>query len=603
MTSAITPDPAIHNIPLLDLGIPSVPQFWGQLEEWGQTLLTLIEQWIAMALMNVTVLGVHPFAALQQVGQELMNVITQAQATIDNICNALGLTGSGHSPTDLTTALQDLLSAITSALNSAGNDITSVENALKAIPSGNVLGTLASGGAATIADAVQGAIDGVAQSFTLSTIENQASSQLQAFASAAWSFLGFAPVPAASGSGYVASTPPAGSVAALAQTAQEFVNKAAVSKPLWANLDPTMDSTYQLGLVSSYPTIAVTQGNSVAGYLLVEHGGVKESICLAGYVTGTLSGVYLNVYSMDSSGNLAPVAVSGNIVGQIPGNTSPARFYWDMPSADYLSTTQGAIYLVEIEVFGSGTFNLVAETSIVTFAGANPAQLGATRATGSSYSAPATSSAPGASGSSFSYSDTVPWFGLSGSEPANVYPPQLFTFTTSQSFTPPAWANHIDVVGCGDGGGGGSYGGYNNETGGAGGNPGSWNGATYATANITGPLTINIGQGGYGAGPGGWGGSGSGCSVVVPGYGTLATAGGTGGAAGGSGGLGAGGGGSPGNYEFNNEPYYGGGPSGGLGGGNTPGGGGGGTDSYPRGGYSQTGGNGAPGAVFILAYQ
>ena len=110
MTSSITPDPAIHNVPALDSGQPILPD-WAQLQAWGTTLLTEIEQWIAFALLNVSVLGVKPFVALQNFGDEALGAVTN----VDTLITGIG----GATMTDVVNLLlkiQQIINAIAVAL-------------------------------------------------------------------------------------------------------------------------------------------------------------------------------------------------------------------------------------------------------------------------------------------------------------------------------------------------------------------------------------------------------------------------------------------------------------------------------------------------------
>ena len=197
------------------------------------------------------------------------------------------------------------------------------------------------------------------------------------------------------------------------------------------------------------------------------------------------------------------------------------------------------------------------------------------------------SSAPGQSGSSFAYSNTTPWFGLSGTAATISYPPELVGYGSAgiqPNFSIPTWANHVDIVVISGGGGGGYTGSYYE-----GGTAGIWNYKTISRSGtssgnniVVSPfpttLSVTVGNGG------GFGSGGGYSSVTGTGFSSISSTPGV--AGGNSVGQGAG----AGNIVYNGTTYYGGPASGGTG--NAPGGGG---DAGNFG--------GAPGAVFLLAYQ
>jgi hypothetical protein len=152
MTSAITPDPAIHNVPAVDSGQFTV-QDAQQLIAWGEQLLRLIEQAIAHALLNVTVLGVQPFVALQQFGEEVLGGATDVGSLISGI--------GGNAITDVVNLLlkiQQIIDHIVQTLNPSlgtGNPVTSLVTNLEG-SLGGLFGKIFSNG-----DGTATAVDGV----------------------------------------------------------------------------------------------------------------------------------------------------------------------------------------------------------------------------------------------------------------------------------------------------------------------------------------------------------------------------------------------------------------------------------------------------------
>ena len=145
MTSAITPDPSIHNIPSFDSGAITLPE----IEAQGQQILTGIEQWIALALLNVSILGVKPFAALQAFGKDPGGVITAmltglgaSGSDVAALQTAMGDVASGI--TDAEEFIQQVLDAIANALGQTGTShtATQVKGYLEEIPGANIVGEL-----------------------------------------------------------------------------------------------------------------------------------------------------------------------------------------------------------------------------------------------------------------------------------------------------------------------------------------------------------------------------------------------------------------------------------------------------------------------------
>ncbi|MDY0112718.1 MAG: hypothetical protein RBS21_00400 [Corynebacterium sp.] len=197
-----------------------------------------------------------------------------------------------------------------------------------------------------------------------------------------------------------------------------------------------------------------------------------------------------------------------------------------------------------------------------------------------------------------SYSTNVPWFALCGSAGVTQFSPVLTGYTTAGSYVYeiPSWANHFDIIVAGAGGGGS---GSLFATAGNGGSAGAWNAVTLTRAQMTdngtvAAASVTVGAGGNGAPGSGYNGvAGQASSVGITGYGTVSAAAGVGG----TGASGAYNGAGPGDETFGGNTYYGGATQTVPGSpGNSPGGAG-------AGGNNSGGGAGAPGAVFILAYQ
>jgi hypothetical protein len=440
------------------------------------------------------------------------------------------------------------------------------------IPFGNVSGLL---GPDNIGSALQTTVDSLWQAFTGGTSTGLGLGALSGAAN------------------QTAAT--ASSAVTVGQNNSTTLAQRAVTKPSYLGLDPSGDTTIPWASLagSSLPTIPITSASSVIGMIGIPDGGVKESVFWDGSYTGTISGLYVNIYSLNTStGALTLVYASANYISSV--SSSATMNYFNLPSASYVNTSQGQWYAVEIAVTGSGTYSIAG----VQHQGSPnpniyPKQLGATRNTSGGVTAPSTIS-------TVSYSTSVPFLGVSGSAGASEIAPQTTEYSTAGTFTytVPAWmvaGDHFDIIVLGGGGGGGAWISYFNGTGG---NAGSWTAITLqygvdiplSTTSFTGTVAAGGAGGNVASGS-----AGSASSVVITGYGTISAAGGTGGAAANDGPVT---GVSPGTETFDGQPYYGGSPQSTTGAsGNAPGGGGSGGQ------VAQAGGHGATGAVWIRAYQ
>jgi hypothetical protein len=385
--------------------------------------------------------------------------------------------------------------------------------------------------------------------------------------------------------------------AGLAQTNAATTAKAAVSQPMYVGVDPSIDAVFPISNITGATptTVNVTAGSSVIGMIGTPHGGIKEAIVWLGQTTTSITSMVLNVYSVNTSGGaLSLIYSSPNIISAV--NNALTWNYYDIPVANYITTAQGNWYAVEMQVLGTGTYQIVGLPGhwLPTNGLVYPKALGASRNVASGSVPPAPSSI-----NPVNYDSDVPWFGLSGSQGQSHMVTAVDSFTSgSNTYTIPPWANYLDIVAVGGGGGGQGAGLFAGE----GGHGGVWSGVTVALGTdiprTTTKLTVKVGAGGAaGGGVGGNGGPGSASSVTGTGWAAGLHAGG---GAGGSAANGDSSGKGPGNYAFNNAPYYG-GPdqASGSGDGQAPGGGGAGAGLV----FFTAGGAGAAGEVWISAYQ
>lgn len=163
----ITPAPSIHNVLLRDSGAPNPldPKFF---EETGTVLLELFLAQVALALGNVTILGIKPFAFLTTWGENLETLATDAfsgQQTANNNLAALvdAVLGTGHTFEDLGAAITSGLSGVEGLLSAALDNLDGTAEAWASFLF-NGDGTATIEGAISDAEAaVQDFFDGTAQ--------------------------------------------------------------------------------------------------------------------------------------------------------------------------------------------------------------------------------------------------------------------------------------------------------------------------------------------------------------------------------------------------------------------------------------------------------
>lgn len=163
----ITPAPSIHNVLLRDNGRPNPldPKFW---DTTGTVFLELFLAQVALALGNVTILGIKPFAFLTTWGENLETLATDAfsgQQTANNNLAALvdAVLGTGHTFEDLGAALTSGLSGVEGLLSAALDNLDGTAEAWASFLF-NGDGTATIEGAISDAEAaVQDFFDGTAQ--------------------------------------------------------------------------------------------------------------------------------------------------------------------------------------------------------------------------------------------------------------------------------------------------------------------------------------------------------------------------------------------------------------------------------------------------------
>lgn len=367
------------------------------------------------------------------------------------------------------------------------------------------------------------------------------------------------------------------------------------NKSMSSGLLPTSESTFSLNHIASggvAPTFAATQSSSPIGFQRVNQSSPLGVVSWLGGGTTNISAFHVNIWKMNpANGDMTLAHHSANVVGSL----SPAVDWntYTLPADQEIAAVAGDVYGTELVPIGSGTHNIVGQSTwLPDHPSVYPKRMGAHRDNSGGATPPDT-----VASASVAYTSTIPWVELaikSGDVSEYTHNPLAMQLVAGAVIPIPDWANLVDYIILGGGGGG--YEGHFAQPG-KGGLGGSWAVGTWVRdTHFSGTgtsVTAVIGAGGIGGS--GAGDNGGDTTVSIPGY-TVTGAGGAGGTSSGS----PRNGGSPGNTTYNSIPYYGGAQQNSAGAdGNTPGGGGAGGD-WPS---NDTGGNGARGVAFLVFRQ
>lgn len=637
--SFTTPLPSIHLDPTAaSVAEAELAQAVQQLEQILSQLPGQIIEGVLNAILNALGLGAFTgdvdnalqaiesglsdfFSAVGQL-QSLISTVTgglsgvegDVSSLVSGIISALGGTGSGVSGvetaladiysiaqdfssaiTGVTTTLSQFISLLTNSVSGIAsalggsftdptNILSNIESDLGAmlglIPPANVIGSL---GPLTLTESLQAFLDSIQNAATGATATGNSLGQV---ANAIATLLGIA------NNGVM-----------VGQANSTTIVNQSVTKPTFNGVDPSIDAVFPIASLSgaTLPMLSVTSAASVIGFIGTPDGGIKESVAWLGQSSSGITDLFINLYSVNTSTGALTLLYSSADDGTAVGNTGGITWnFFDLPTANYISTTQGDWYAVELVVTGSGTYTIAGLShQAPALTSSYPSGMAATRTSGLP-TAPSSIASP-------TYSTNIPWFGLSGSASPSQIAPQTTEFSTSgtSTYAVPSWmvaGDQFDIVLIGAGGGGAQ--GAN----GFGGAEGAWNSVTltYGTDIPTSTTSFSVVVGAGGAGSGGpqsvgfTGGTGGSSSVTITGWSTrtITAAGGIGGGENQGSPTGVGLGASPNPLVVNSVSYYGGGNQSGTGHtGNMPGGGGA-AATFPT-----VGGPGATGAVWIRAYQ
>lgn len=365
------------------------------------------------------------------------------------------------------------------------------------------------------------------------------------------------------------------------------------NKPLNSGFLPTSISNVGLdkvALAAVAPTVPVTKTTALMTYHRIQESMDLGAVSWQGYGTTNITNAYVQIFKMDTTTGVNTLLhTSADIVGSLSGGSSPVPVVYSLPSA-ITGLLPGDVVGVEINVRGTGTHNVAGASTWLADQAVYPRRYSSVRDSSTTLSP-----------SSFTptYSSNVPFVEIAvsaGSVAIPHSPATTLLNTAGTSSVPiPSWANFIDVIAVGAGGGGRGTVTFVN---GVGGSAGAWAATTLAIGvDVTGAsLSCTVGAGGAG-GSGGAGSNGSASTATGTGWTGFSAAGGAAGATSGSS-VGA----SPGPETYNSVTYAGGLAQNTLqANGNAAGGGGAGGSAaaVPVG----VGGNGAPGAIWIVFRQ
>ena len=467
-------------------------------------------------------------------------------------------------PTGLLTTLADIVDAIYEALTNVvrgpGDPFTDLQEVLQNIPFFNILGI---GGPGNIGGSVQatwdqligGLVGAIGTGAGLSDLFNisQVVSSRATLGQFSWDILGIRN-----------------------------------NRPLNSGFFPTTRSNIGLdsvALAASPPLLTITETTALTSYERISENLSVGLVSWQGQGVVNITDCRINLYKMNPvNGVNSLVHASTNQAGLLSG--SMAQVVYSLPAAISFLATE--IIGVEIVTRGAGTHSIAGKTTWLPNQAVFPQRYGSRR-----------NSSADLAPSSFSpsYSSDVAFieFGVTAGAVSIPHTPEPWQFNTVgfTSLPIPSWANFVDGIALGAGGGG--HGGAVLGGSGAGGNAGTWGTMTWTRgSHFTGSasVSITVGCGGSSGGFAANGGNGSLSSATVASF----SVNGSGGAGGSSLVIGSlRDGKSPGNQNYLGITYVGGGTQGSAGAnGAAPGGGGAG-----GGGSQQFGGVGAAGAVWV----
>lgn len=172
----------------------------------------------------------------------------------------------------------------------------------------------------------------------------------------------------------------------IATAAALFQAKQSISKQSYLSIDPSADPVFPLSNITgaSPSTVAITQAKSAMGVIGLPDNGLKKSLVWLGGSLTNITAVYVNIYKVNTTtGEFTRTHRSANIIGSLtsPAGSAMAWQFYNLPMTDFFPTLQGEWYVAEIQVLGTGTYNVVGITNswMPTHTSVYPKALGASR--------------------------------------------------------------------------------------------------------------------------------------------------------------------------------------------------------------------------------
>jgi len=332
--------------------------------------------------------------------------------------------------------------------------------------------------------------------------------------------------------------------------------------PVFTGLLPSSECNFPINGINT--TLNCTQGATTIATFRLGTSKPLGVVSWLGYGTTNITSFYVNIFKIATNGDWTLVHHSPDIIGSLAVSATPQWNFYELENP--LPGVAGDQYAFELVPVGAGTHHVRGidnADQIPDHPYANIVNMGATR----NNSSPADPASPPATitKANVTRSSKVPWIETAidtGNLPG-YYDPVTLYLTGNGTVPIPEWADYIEAIAVGGGGGGregGTLGLY-----GEGGDPGKWAAQIWERGvhfdNSVTVVTVTVGTGGAGGNAGllallfGAGAPGTASTISIPGH--LVSA------AGGAGGtdlrigqhtIGAG----PGNYTLNEQLYMGG---------------------------------------------
>jgi hypothetical protein len=218
-----------------------------------------------------------------------------------------------------------------------------------------------------------------------------------------------------------------------------------------------------LGNGSSPTSVPVTQGNSAMTFLRMPNADTKGVVYWHSSGNTNITGFFINLGRMALDGTVTPIVSSGNLAAQL---TSVGQFQqWVLPGVDKFVHNMSEVIVAEFQVTGSGTVNIAGTPQNSWMTTNHPVATtkrpGASRNTGAAVTPNPLSISSGTMNTLFN--GNTPMVGLGRSDvPVSYVPPDIQKFSTTGTYTRPAWmvAGDILDIFLFPAGGGGESGGY-----------------------------------------------------------------------------------------------------------------------------------------------